>query len=82
VRYENVQSDAGSARVKGTYTVVVNSSDAIATTDGEPDRFNVSGKTPPTATAEVYAVDYSASYERQDMVHERTGRHLVREETY
>lgn len=82
VRYENVQ-DATDAHVKGTYTIVVNGSDAIATNGTDhPDRFNVSGKQPPTATAEVYAVDYEARYEREDVVHERSGRHLVREETY
>lgn len=83
VRYENVQSGSGVRRVAGTYTVVVNGSDAIATNGTDhPKRFNVSGGQPPTATAVVYAVGYRATYERQDVVHDRLGRHLVREETY
>ena len=81
VRYENVQ-DGGSERVNGTYRVVVNSSDAVATTSGQPDRFNASGASAPTATAVVYAVSYDSHYRRNDVVHDRKGRYAPRAEAY
>lgn len=81
IRYENVQSTAGTERVNGTYTLVVNGSGAIATNASDhPDRFNVSGKEPPTATAVVYAVEYDTYYERDDVVHDREGRYAPRTE--
>ena len=82
VRYENVQ-DGGSERVNGTYRVVVNGSDAVAT-DGndEPKRFNASGTSAPTATAVVYAVSYDTHYRRNDVVHDREGRYAPRAEAY
>ena len=81
VRYENVQ-DGGDKRVNGTYRVVVNGSDAVATTNGQPDRFNASGASPPTATAVVYAVSYDTHYRRNDVVHDREGRYAPRAEAY
>lgn len=83
IRYENVHNGTGHEQVNGTYTVIVNGSDAIATNASDyPDRFNVSASDPPTATAIVYEVGYNATYERQDVVHERDGRHDPREELY
>ena len=81
VRYENVQ-DGGTERVNGTYRVVVNGSDAVATTGGQPDRFNATGGSAPTAAAIVYAVSYDAHYRRNDVVHDRAGRYAPRAEAY
>ena len=47
-----------------------------------PERFNVSGKTTPTATAVVYAVRYDTRYQRKEVVHDVEGWHSPREETY
>ena len=82
IRYENVQN-GGSERVNGTYRIVVNGSDAVAT-DGsdEPKRFNTSGASAPTATAVVYAVSYDSHYRRNDVVHDREGRYAPRAEAY
>ena len=84
VRYENVQNGSdGTERVNGTYTLVVNGSDAVATnTTDHPERFNVSGKMPPTATAVVYAVRYDTRYQRKEVVHDVEGWHSPREEAY
>ena len=83
VRYENVQDGSGTERVNGTYTLVVNGSDAVATNDTyHPDKFNVSGKTTPTATAVVYAVRYDTRYQRKEIVHDVEGWHSPREEAY
>jgi len=82
VSYENVRGSSGGAeRINGTYTVVVNGSDAIATNGSDhPSRFNVSGKQAPTATAVVYAVEYDTYYEEEDIVHDHEGRYAPREE--
>jgi hypothetical protein len=83
VKFQNVQSSGGDERVNGTYTVVVNGSDAIDTdTDGEPIKFNRSGEAPPTAAAVVYAVNYTTTYERADVEHHRDGRYAPRAELY
>jgi hypothetical protein len=84
VRYENVRkSTGGTERVNGTYTLVVNGSDAVATnTTDHPERFNVSGKMPPTATAVVYAVRYDTRYQRKEVVHDVEGWHSPRAEAY
>jgi hypothetical protein len=82
IRYENANV-SGDERVNGTYTLVVNGSDAVATnTTDHPERFNVSGKTTPTATAVVYAVRYDTRYQRKEVVHDVEGWHSPREETY
>lgn len=82
IRYENVNV-SDEERVNGTYTVIVNGSDAIATNGTDhPERFNVSGTDHPTATAIVYEVEYNATYEREDVVHERDARHDPRLELY
>ena len=82
IRYENVNV-SGDERVNGTYTLVVNGSDAVATnTTDHPERFNVSGKTTPTATAVVYAVRYDTRYQRKEVVHDVEGWHSPREEAY
>ena len=83
VRYENVQNGSGTERINGTYTLVVNGSNAVATdVDGHPERFNASGKMPPTATAVVYAVRYDTRYQRKEVVHDVEGRHSPRAEAY
>jgi hypothetical protein len=83
VEFRNVQATDGTERVNGTYTLVVNGSDAIARdAGGHPERFNASGKTPPTATAVVYAVRYDTRYQRKEVVHDVEGWHSPREETY
>ena len=82
IRYENVNV-SGDERVNGTYTLVVNGSDAVATnTTDHPERFNVSGKMPPTATAVVYAVRYDTRYQRKEVVHDVEGWHSPRAEAY
>ncbi|PSP47255.1 hypothetical protein BRC75_10255 [Halobacteriales archaeon QH_7_69_31] len=83
VKFRNVQAADETERVYGTYTVVVNGSDAVATDgDGEPTKFNRSGEAPPTAAAVVYAVNYTTTYERADVAHHRdpqpTGFHSAR----
>ena len=82
VRYENVNVSVD-ARVNGTYRVVINGSDAVAT-DGsdEPKRFDATGGSAPTATAVVYAVSYDTHYRRNDVVHDRAGRYAPRAEAY
>ncbi len=81
IGYGNVQSSAGDERVVGTYTLVVNGTGAIETNGSNyPERFNVAGKVPPTATAIVYAVEYDTHYERDDIVYDREGRYAPREE--
>ena len=83
VEFRNVQAADGTERVKGTYTVVVNGSDAVVTdTEGEPTKFNRSGEAPPTAAAVVYAVNYTTTYERADVEHHRDGRYAPRAELY
>ena len=83
VEFRNVQDGSGTERVNGTYTLVVNGSDAIARdAGGHPERFNASGKMPPTATAVVYAVRYDTRYQRKEVVHDVEGWHSPREETY
>ncbi|PSQ15045.1 hypothetical protein BRD02_07710 [Halobacteriales archaeon QS_8_69_73] len=82
VRYENVQDGSGTERVNGTYRVIVNGSDAVATTSGQPDRFDATGGSAPTATAVVYAVSYDSHYRRNDVVHDRAGRYAPRAEAY
>ena len=83
VKFQNVQSSGGDERVNGTYTVVVNGSDAVDTDgDGEPTKFNRSGEAPPTAAAVVYAVNYTTTYERADVEHHRDGRYAPRAELY
>lgn len=83
VEFGNVQATDGPERVNGTYTVVVNRSNAVATDDdGEPIKFNRSGEAPPTASAVVYAVDYTTTYERADVEHQRDGRYAPRAELY
>ena len=83
VKFQNVQSSGGDERVNGTYTVIVNGSDAIDTdTDDEPIKFNRSGEAPPTAAAVVYAVNYTTTYERADVEHHRDGRYAPRAELY
>ena len=84
VRYENVQNGSdGTERVNGTYTLVVNGSDAVATdAAGHPERFNASGKMPPTATAVVCAVRYDTRYQRKKVVHDVEGWHSPRAEAY
>ena len=84
VRYENVrESTGGTERVNGTYTLVVNGSDAVATdATGHPERFNASGKMPPTATAVVYAVRYDTRYQRKEVVHDVEDWHSPRAEAY
>ena len=84
VRYENVRkSTGGTESVNGTYTLVVNGSDAVATdAGGHPKRFNASGKMPPTATAVVYAVRYDTRYQRKEVVHDVEGWHGPRAEAY
>ena len=82
IRYENVNV-SGDERVNGTYTLVINGSDAVATNNTDhPDKFNVSGKTTPTATAVVYAVRYDTRYQRKEVVHDVEGRHSPRAEAY
>ena len=82
IRYENVNV-SGDERVNGTYTLVVNGSDAIVRdAGGHPTQFNASGKMPPTATAVVYAVRYDTRYQRKEVVHDVEGWHSPREETY
>ena len=76
IRYENVNV-SGDERVNGTYTLVVNGSDAVDTA-----RFNVSGKATPTATAVVYAVRYDTRYQRKEVVHDVEGWHSPRAEAY
>ena len=82
IRYERVNV-SGDERVNGTYRVVVDGPDAVAT-DGsdEPKRFNASGASAPTATAVVYAVSYDSHYRRNDVVHDREGRYAPRAEAY
>jgi len=82
IRYENVNV-SGDERVNGTYRVVINGSDAVAT-DGsdEPKRFDATGGSAPTATAVVYAVSYDTHYRRNDVVHDREGRYAPRAEAY
>ena len=83
IRYGNVQATDGTERVNGTYALVVNGSDAVATdADGHPKRFNVSGKMPPTATAVVYAARYDTRYQRKEVVHDVEGWHSPRAEAY
>jgi hypothetical protein len=83
VEFRNVQTADENERVNGTYTIVVNGPDAIDTdTDGEPIKFNRSGADPPTASAVVYAVDYTTTYERADVAHHRDGRYAPRAELY
>ena len=80
IRYENVRNSSDGEQVNGTYTVVVNGSDAVPKTGGEPTKFNRSGEAPPTATAVVYAVEYDTYYEEEDIVHDHEGRYAPREE--
>ena len=80
VRYENVRNSSDGEQVNGTYTVVVNGSDAVPKTGGEPTKFNRSGEAPPTATAVVYAVEYETYYEQEGVVHDPEGRYAPREE--
>ena len=83
VEFRNVQATGGPERVNGTYTLIVNGSDAIVRdAGGHPERFNASGKMPPTATAVVYAVRYDTRYQRKEVVHDVEGWHSPREETY
>ena len=83
VEFRNVQDGSGTERVNGTYTLVVNGSDAIARdADGHPTQFNVSGEATPTATAVVYAVRYDTRYQRKEVVHDVEGWHSPREEAY
>ena len=83
IKFRNVQATDGTERVNGTYTLVVNGSDAIARdAGGHPERFNASGKMPPTATAVVYAVRYDTRYQRKEVVHDVEGWHSPRAETY
>ena len=50
IEFQDVQDGSGTEFVNGTYTLVVNGSDAVATNDTyHPDKFNVSGKATPTA---------------------------------
>ncbi len=80
VAFRNVQDD-GTAQVEGTYTIVVNGSDAIATNATDhPARFNLSDGDPPTAAAVVYAVEYEASYDGGEIDHRRTVRYAPRAE--
>ncbi len=81
IRYENVQNSTRE-RVNGTYRVVVNGSDAVATAGGEPTRFNATGDPSPTAAGVVYAVSYDTHYRRNDVVHDRAGRHAPRADAY
>jgi len=80
IRYENVRNSSDGEQVNGTYTVVVNGSDAVPKTGGEPTKFNRSGEAPPTATAVVYAVEYETYYEQEGVVHDPEGRYAPREE--
>ena len=83
VRYENVQDGSGTERVNGTYTLVINGSDAVDTdADGHPKRFNAPESDPPTATAVVYAVRYDTRYQRKEVVHDVQSWHSPREEAY
>jgi hypothetical protein len=82
ISYENVNV-SDEERVNGTYTVVVNGSDAVATNNSDyPKRFNVTGSGEPAAHAVVYAVDYTATYERADVDHHRDDRYAPRAELY
>lgn len=82
IRYENVRDD-GAEHVNGTYTIVVNGSDAIATDgSGHPERFEAPSGGAPTATAVVYAVGYEADYRRGDVHHGRSGTYRDREEAH
>ena len=76
IRYENVNV-SGDERVNGTYTLVVNGSDAVDTA-----QFNAPGSDPPTATAVVYAVRYDTRYQRKEVVHDVEGWHSPRAEAY
>jgi hypothetical protein len=80
VRYENVRNSSDGEQVNGTYTVVVNGSNAVPKTGGEPTKFNRSGEAPPTATAVVYAVEYETYYEQEGVIHDPEGRYAPREE--
>jgi hypothetical protein len=82
ISYENVNV-SDEERINGTYTVVVNGSDALATNNSDyPERFNVTGSGEPAAHAVVYAVDYTTTYERADVEHHRDGRYAPRAELY
>ena len=82
IRYENVNV-SGDEHVNGTYTVVVNGSDALAMNNsGYPERFNVTGSGEPSAAGVVYAVNYTTTYERADVEHHRDGRYAPRAELY
>lgn len=73
----SVQYRNGS-QAQGNYTLVVNGSDAAETPHfHEPD----SGSEP-TATAVVYSASYATHYGRSDLVHERSGTYVVRDETH
>jgi len=83
VEFRNVQDGSGDEQINGTYTLVVNGSDAVATdTDGQPEKFNVSGEASPTATAVVYAVRYDTRYQREETTHDREGWHRPRAEAH
>ena len=83
IEFRNVQATGGPERVNGTYTLIVNGSDAVTTdANGHPKRFNASGKMPPTATAVVYAVRYDTRYQRKEVVHDVEGWHSPRAEAY
>ena len=77
IEFQDVQSGSGTEQVNGTYTLVVNGSDAVDTA-----QFNAPGSDPPTATAVVYAVRYDTRYQRKEVVHDVEGWHSPREETY
>jgi hypothetical protein len=67
----------GGEQVNGTYTVVVNGSSAAETSN-----FDVPGGADPTAQGIVYSATWASHYGRAELSHERSGRYMVREETY
>jgi hypothetical protein len=64
-------------RVNGTYTLVVNGSSAVTQSD-----FNDPTGSAPTAQGIVYSAAWASHYGRAELSHERSGRYMVREETY
>jgi hypothetical protein len=70
--------------IQGTYTLVINGSNAVSTdADGSASDFHGPGSSDePTAQAVVYSVSYVSHYERKELTHRRSGRYMVRDETY
>lgn len=62
----------------GTYELVVNGSSAAETSNF----YGPDSGADPTATAVVYSASFTSHYGRSDLVHERHGTYLIREETH